>query len=357
MTLDLAYRWSDYSTSGSTSTYRVGLDWQAVDALRIRTGYNRAVRAPNVGELFYPQTLHIAGYVDPCAGTTPEYSAEQCARTGVTAAQYGNILASPSELNNALYGGNPELEPEVADTITFGIVIDASDTMRFSIDYWDIDIDGVIGIVPPEVTLDQCALFGNICDSIHRSGNGSLWLAQGSVDANRQNLGRTHYQGIDLAWAYGLEARGGSWNFGLIGTYTLKREWTTVANDPDTIVECGGVISTLCYPSPKWRHTASASYDSNSFWALTGRWRYYGKVEYEGTLDQIANDNLGAQNYFDLNAVFKFMETHDIVIGVNNLLDEEPPLLGGGLTTNANTVAGFYDTLGRYLYANVTLRW
>ena len=130
-----------------------------------------------------------------------------------------------------------------------------------------------------------------------------------------------------------------------------------IANDPDTIVECGGIISTLCFPSPEWRHTASASYDSNSFWALTGRWRYYGRVDYEDTLDQIANDNLGAQNYFDLNAVFRFMETHDIVIGVNNLLDEEPPLLGASLSTNANTAAGFYDTLGRYLYANVTLRW
>lgn len=357
MTLDLAYRWSDYSTSGSSSTYRIGLDWQAVDALRIRGGYNRAVRAPNIGELFYPQTLGISRYVDPCAGATPEYSAEQCARTGVTAAQYGNILASPSERNNALYGGNPELEPEVADTITFGMVIDASDTMLFSIDYWDIDIDGVISNVPAEVTLDQCALLGNLCDGIYRSDNGSFWLGQGFVAANYQNLGRTHYQGIDLAWVYGLDAWGGGWNFDLIGTYTLKREWTVVANDPDSITECSGVISTLCFPSPEWRHTATASYDSNSFWAATARWRYYGKVDYEGTTDQIVTDNLGAQNYFDLNAVFRFMQTHDVTIGVNNVFDKEPPLMGSSLSWNANSVSGFYDTLGRYLYANVTMRW
>ncbi|HEY5775199.1 MAG TPA: hypothetical protein VIS57_03860, partial [Xanthomonadales bacterium] len=72
---------------------------------------------------------------------------------------------------------------------------------------------------------------------------------------------------------------------------------------------------------------------------------------------QIANDNLGAQNYFDVNAVFRFMQTRDVTIGVNNVFDKEPPLMGNSLSWNANTVLGFYDTLGRYLYANVTLRW
>ena len=85
--------------------------------------------------------------------------------------------------------------------------------------------------------------------------------------------------------------------------------------------------------------------------------RYYGKVKYEGTTDLIANDNLSAHNYIDLNAVFRFMETHDVVVGVNNVFDKEPPLLGGTLSTNGNTAAGFYDTLGRYFFANLTLRW
>jgi len=64
-----------------------------------------------------------------------------------------------------------------------------------------------------------------------------------------------------------------------------------------------------------------------------------------------------SQNYLDLNAVFRFMDSHDIVVGVNNIMDEEPPMVGGTLTTNANTIAGFYDTLGRYMYTNVTFRF
>ena len=64
-----------------------------------------------------------------------------------------------------------------------------------------------------------------------------------------------------------------------------------------------------------------------------------------------------SQNYFDLNAVFTIMDNHDITVGVNNVLDEEPPMVGGTLTTNANTIAGFYDTLGRFIYAKATMRF
>jgi outer membrane receptor protein involved in Fe transport len=358
MTLDLAYRWSDYSTSVTTSTYRVGLDWQVFDAVRIRTGYNRAVRTPNVNELFQPQDRRRWGGVDPCEGETPDYTAAQCALTGVTAAQYGNIQVNPFGVYNSIVGGNPDLDPETADTFTFGVVVDPMDAMQFSIDYWEIKIMDVIGRIAPATTIDQCALFGNFCENIHRSGSGSLWFGRQAwvLDAG-VNISEQHWQGIDLAWNWALDAWAGNWNFDLLGTYTLKKETTQIANDPDSSFDCQGVISRDCFPNPKWRHTASATYDSNSFWAATARWRYYGKVKYEGTTDLIANDNLGAHNYIDLNGVFRFMETHDVVVGVNNVFDKEPPLLGDTLSTNGNTAAGFYDTLGRYFFANLTLRW
>jgi outer membrane receptor protein involved in Fe transport len=355
MVLDLAYRWSDYTTSGTTSTYRVGLDWQTVDALRIRAGYNRAVRAPSVAELFTPQVLGWSGSGDPCNSATPEYSFEQCARTGVTAEQYGNIAVSPLDSINALSGGNPGLIPEKADTLTFGLVIDPMETMQISIDYWDIKIKDVIAQLWPYRALRQCAEFGNYCDRIHRGVGGTLWFGNsGWVDDMNLNLSEAHWRGIDLAWQWSL---GDSWNFDLIGTYMLKKEITEIPNDSDSTYDCVGLISEQCWPSPKWRHTATATYDSNSFWALTGRWRYYGKVDYDGTVDLIAQDNHDAQNYIDLNAVFRFMETHDVVVGVNNVFDKEPPLAGSWLSWNGNTTPGFYDTLGRYLFANVTLRW
>ena len=104
----------------------------------------------------------------------------------------------------------------------------------------------------------------------------------------------------------------------------------------------------------------SASYDSNSFWAVTARWRYFEGVDYDGALTgtglreptQSLRDNVsGSESYLDINATFRFLGDSELLVGINNVLDEEPPLVGGTLSSNANAIAGFYDTLGQYLFA------
>jgi outer membrane receptor protein involved in Fe transport len=359
LTLDLAYRWSDYTTSGSTSTYRVGADWQAADRVRFRAGYNRAVRAPNVTELFIAQNLGLWAGVDNCSTANPVYSAAQCANTGVTPAQYGNITRSPADQYNAVYGGNPALDPEEADTLTFGIVTDITDSMTVSVDYWDIEITDVIDNINPELMVNQCALNNVLCQNINRSGSGSLWQGQnGFVTATNLHLGEQHWEGVDLAWAWTTEGLGGTWRLDFIGTYMLTKETTPLPSEPTTTYDCVDRVNAQCFPTPEWRHVASATYDSNEWWAVTGRWRYYKDMFYDGATDLIINDNIGNEQYLDVSAVFRFMDTHDLVVGVNNVFDEEPPLIGGAVgTTNANTIAGFWDTLGRYLFANVTFRW
>jgi outer membrane receptor protein involved in Fe transport len=163
-----------------------------------------------------------------------------------------------------------------------------------------------------------------------------------------------HSSGIDVAWDW---ASGSHWRLDLIGTWYLQRETAVAPEEPSSTVDCAGVVNFECFPTPDWRHIATAAYDSNSWWAITGRWRFYSEVEYTGTLDQIANDQLEIENYFDLSAVVHFMSSHSLTIGVNNILDEEPPLAGATLLPgNANALAN-YDQLGRYLFANVTLRW
>lgn len=360
LTLDVAYRWSDYTTSGSTSSYRAGIDWQAADRLRFRAGYNRAVRAPNVGELFLAQNIGLWGGTDPCAGAAPILSASQCANTGVSAAQYGNISLSPASQYNALYGGNPNLDPEEADTITFGVVIEPTDSMSLSLDYWDIDITDVIANIDPELIVNQCATGGDpsFCSLVTRAPNGSLWQGQsGFVTATNINLGGQHWEGVDVAWAWTFDGLGGTWRTDLIGTYMLTKETSPIPTIPSSTYDCVGKINVQCFPTPEWRHTATATYDSNEWWAVTGRWRFYQDVNYDGTADLIANDNIGDEQYFDISAVFRFMDSHDLVVGMNNVFDSEAPLVGGSLATNANSIAGFWDTLGRYMFANVTFRW
>ena len=370
LVLDLAYRYSDYSTVGGQDTYRFGVDWQPIDLLRLRAGYNRAVRAPNVAELFTVQNLGLWAGVDPCGGIvangeSPEYTAAQCANTGVTAAQYGNIALSPADQYNQITGGNPNLDAEEADTITVGVVVTPFDSLSVSIDYWSIEIEDTITGIGAENIVRQCAENGLFCDAITRAGNGSLWQGETGFVVNAGlNGGLSTWEGIDVAGSWAMDALGGTFDVRMVGTYMLTKEVEIPASD--TLYDCVGLQSSRCYPSPEWRHTITASYDSNSFWAASVRWRHFGGVDYDGGLTNGKSEGLDTiaqaegedgENYLDLNATFRFLGDSEILIGVNNVLDEEPPLVGGSLSSNANTIAGFYDTLGQYLFAQATFRF
>jgi len=278
---------------------------------------------------------------------------------GVTAAQYGNITASPAGQYNGIFGGNPDLNPEIADTITAGIVWDATDSMQISLDYWEIDIDDTISNIGAVTILEQCGFNGVLCDQIIRNPAGNLWQGtQGFVFDTTLNLGNQLWEGVDLAFNWATEGAGGTFTTNVLGTWMLTKETTPLPSEKSSTYDCVGLISDRCYPSPEWRHTASVSYDSNEWWSTTLRWRFFKGIDYDGSVDQIAQKNMSKdQNYVDLNAMFRFMESHDLVVGVNNIFDKEPPMMGGTISDNANTIAGFYDTLGRYLYANVTVRF
>jgi outer membrane receptor protein involved in Fe transport len=279
---------------------------------------------------------------------------------GVTAAQYGNINASPAGQYNGIFGGNPQLTPEEADTITVGFVIDPMDTLTISLDYWNIEIDDTINNIGAPTIIEQCGLNGVLCNQIVRNQSGNLWQGvNGYVFDTTLNLGLASWEGVDLAASWTMEALGGTFTTDIIGTYMLTKETTPLPANPESAYDCVGTISTRCYPSPEWRHTASVEYDSNESWKIEGRWRFFQGVDYvDSTTDTIAQGEMSkSQSYFDLNGVWRFMDNHDITVGINNVLDEEPPMVGGTLTTNANTIAGFYDTLGRFIYAKATVRF
>jgi outer membrane receptor protein involved in Fe transport len=369
LALDLAYRYSDYSTVGGQDTYRLGLDWQPVDLARFRVGFNRAVRAPNVSELYTVQNLGLWAGVDPCGGIiatgeSPEYTAAQCANTGVTAAQYGNISLSPADQYNQITGGNPDLQAEEADTITLGVVLTPTDDLSISVDYWSIEIEETITGIGAENIVRQCAENGLFCDAITRSGSGSLWQGETGYVVNADlNGGKNTWEGVDVAGNWTKDALGGTFDVRLVGTYMLTKETEIPAADT---YDCTGIISSRCYAAPEWRHTITASYDSNNFWAVTARWRYFGGIDYDGGLtngksegvDTIVQGEVDSgESYLDVNASFRILDNTEILVGINNVLDEEPPLVGGSLSSNANAVAGFYDTLGQYLFAQATFRF
>lgn len=374
--LELGYRYSNYSASGGATTYKILGSWAPISSLRARGGFNRAIRAPNVGELFSPTSGGLWGGEDPCAGANPQFTQAQCANTGVTAAQYGNINPSPADQYNQITGGNPNLNPESADTWTFGVVWTPLSNVSASIDYYDIQIADRIGTVGASNILRGCGLTGDagLCSLVQRNPvSGDLWSGTagepgvGVVRNLSANFGNLIWRGVDFnfAWADAMPVIGGNVGVAFNGSLSLEQTIDPLPGVNDAAAyDCTGVINPAC-ATPEWRHTVRVNYDRDSWWSASVRWRHTGSMDYTlqngtpGTTDRIlvANGNkLDAFNYFDVSGRFTLNDNASLTVGVNNILDEEPPLVGGSLSSNANSLTG-YDQVGRFLFANISLNF
>ena len=374
--LELGYRYSNYNTSGGATTYKILGSWAPTSEVRVRGGFNRAIRAPNVGELFQPTSGGLWGGEDPCAGAAPQFTAAQCANTGVSGAQYGNITASPADQYNQITGGNINLSPESADTWTFGVVFQPFDSLSVTVDYYDIRIEDRIGTVGAANILRGCGLTGDagLCSLVQRNPvSGDLWTGTAGEPGNgvvrnlSANFGNLIWRGVDfnVAWAGEAPLIGGNLSALFNGSIALEQTIDPLPGVNDAAAyDCVGVVNPACATSD-WRHTARLSYDVGTWWSTSVRWRYFSAMDYTlqngapGTTDQILVNNgnqLDSISYFDVSAQFDVMENTRLTLGVNNILDEEPPLVGGSLSSNANSLTG-YDQVGRYLFARINLRY
>jgi iron complex outermembrane recepter protein len=370
LSMELGYRTSDYSTSGRFPTYKAQLAYSPTSDVKFRTGYNRATRAPNIVELFRPQGIILGGDEDICAGANPSYTQEQCARTGVTPAQYGNILINPAQQYNALAGGNPNLDPEIADTMTFGIVLTPRGipNLVLALDYYDIQLKDTIGTLGADQVIRACAESGDpqLCGLIHRDALGTLWLTpQGYTETTNQNIGELRAEGLDVNLSYMQPLGASSINFGLIGTYLMQSFVDTGLYAYD----CVGYMGNQCgQPSPKWRHLARLGWQAGPATVTLG-WRMVGEALVDAASPEPALADPGriprwqannsykhnAFHYFDIATSYALASSVNFTLGVNNLADKEPPL-GSGFS-DVDYGPGFYgtyDPYGRYVHASIT---
>ncbi len=239
LSLEGAYRHSSYKDSVDTNTFKMGLNYAPVEDVRLRGSFQRAVRAPNILELYSAQLRNITlqlplnknGYYDPCAGPTPSASLAQCGYTGVTAAEYGHI--SDYNFFPQVTGGNPNLKPETAKTYSIGGVL----TPRFapglsvSVDYYHIVVDNLISTISPTLSLTSCLNSGDpyFCSLIHRGTGGTLFATTDAyILSTNVNTGELETDGIDVSSSYRLALPSmfnrnvGGLDFGFSGTYVRK---------------------------------------------------------------------------------------------------------------------------------------
>jgi outer membrane receptor protein involved in Fe transport len=378
LSADAGYRYSSYTEGFDTNTFKFGVEWAPIKDVRLRGGFNRAVRAPNIDELYAPATVTAGGTADPCWGTAPALTLTQCERTGVSAGEYGHIGVNPAAQINTQLGGNSGLTPELADTYTYGIVFQPTfvPNLVASLDFFRIVIKNTITSLSSNTIIDDCATTGNaaLCALIHRGPTGSLWLAPANyVTATELNIGSVSTKGLDFAAHYRYDAGlVGKFSFNLSDTYTTNFETQPITGGSS--YNCAGYWGATCgAPLPHIRQVFTVNWQTPvPGLDYTLKWRLIGpsKVDSESQNPELAGAyylstaQIPGYNYIDMSANYSINSLVDVRVGVNNITDKDPPLvLNGNLsncpntTCNDNTWTGTYDTLGRYLYAHVSMKF
>jgi outer membrane receptor protein involved in Fe transport len=272
---------------------------------------------------------------------------------------------------NSIIGGNVDLQPETALTRTVGIVLEPRlvDGFNTTIDWWDIRLKGAISPIGAQAIVDTCIATGDpaLCNRIHRDPNGSLWLAGGYIDDRDANIGALRTRGIDVGASYETPlGRLGSANLEFQGSYVLK--WIVDNGGLSTPYDCAGLFGDPCSIQPRWRHVARATWKTPSGPFVSIRWRHIGGLKLAALDPKFnmtnnvspAGTTLPSQDYFDVTTVFKVRKELEFRIGMTNVFDREPPLIvrntaAGGGPVNGNTYPEWYDSLGRYMFASVTM--
>ncbi|MDZ4729711.1 MAG: TonB-dependent receptor [Xanthomonadales bacterium] len=379
LSVEGAYRYTDVKDADSINTYKLGAVWAPSSDFFFRASFQEATRSPNIIELFTGQSRAVTlqlqqnanGSFDPCSGAVPFSTFEQCARTGVKAADYGTI--ADNTFAGQLSGGNPNLQPETATTQTLGLVFQPSFLagLTVTLDYFNIEVEDLVGTINANTTLRGCLKDGNpiFCNLIRRGPGGTLFASTDSYIATQLvNTGSLETSGLDVKVAYSFDMFSfGSLDTSLVGTYLSEYIVKPLpTSTPEQTFDCAGYHGFQCSnPKPDWRHVMQFGW--NTPWdrvRLGATWRYISAVDISTrssepalTGNPIVFQDLSSANYIDLSAAFLATEKVTVRGGINNVFDKEPPLTSvidrnaGG---RGNTYLGFYDGLGRFLFASAS---
>lgn len=353
LTLDLSGRFSDYETVGTTETWAAGLAWTPVDDIRLRGTFSRAVRAPNIFELFGREGAFFRPN-DPCdrdilSGQPADVQANRaanCAVDGIDTAVFSDPLTARF---SGLITGNEDLSEETADTFTVGVQLAPRwvPGLSLSIDYWDIEIEDAIEGVAAQDIVDGCydadpSSFPNqFCDLISRRGDGGLnFLRQSQL-----NLGAIESSGIDFQASYLFEALGGDFTASMVGTWVDELNRFFDPGDPAAVDPELGEVQ-----RPEWAASGTLAFQKGPV-RLSWRTLYQDEqlvrdAEIESFAASFGNAAQESRFFshdvsfaYDVDTEFQFYG------GINNVTDEEPNRFEGAWPVNP---------IGRYLFVGVT---
>jgi outer membrane receptor protein involved in Fe transport len=330
--LNAAVRSTNYSTSGSVTTWKAGLTWDAGAGVSIRGTSSSDIRAPNLNEYFSGGQTNSIFLDDPFVAGTPNY------------------------LVTRTIQGNTALDPEEADTTTFGIVYQPEFVpgLTLSIDYFDIEVDGSIGTVVDQDIVDRC-FDGetSFCGLITRDPATGLMTNLLNSPVNLTLEALTAY---DFEIGYLFAAAGGEVEIRSLWTYTTDHYVEDRGVRDELLGEFGGTTGGLNAGPQEWKAFNSVRYTRDAL-TLSLRHRHIG----EGVIDaqwvsgvDVDNNKIDSVDYFDITGAYDltFGDTGvQVFASIENLLDEDPPRVGfdgGTALDDIGAANSFHDLIGRY---------
>ncbi|HEY0686754.1 MAG TPA: TonB-dependent receptor [Steroidobacter sp.] len=384
-----AIRRSDYDLEGvgAVSTYLYGLDWRLNDDVAFRGQFQRAIRAPNVADLYGGLRQSVEPATDPCSDRQPASGRTDavralCIASGVPESAVFGSGVQPNTIIPALFGGNPNVGEEESDTRTFGVVLtpQALPKLAVTLDYFDITLDGAIAQLGGGLnnTLNLCFniiqdINSEFCQAINRNPVTGEISVPFYAEIRQANTGGLETSGFDLQARYGFDfgwglfGNGSSLNINTAWTRTDEFTLTPVQAFPNVKNRCVGSFGTTCgEPIPEFKGVTRFTWTTGPL-SLSLRHRYIDDVTVDRYLlpkragatppayADLVNPKLDAMNYFDLSFSLDVGRSMEIFGGMNNLLDDDPPLVGSS-QIRANTWPATYDYNGRTMFIGVTVR-
>jgi len=373
--LTVGYRWSDHSNSGENDSYKAELDWTVVDSVRVRGSYQRAVRAPNIGELFSPQQEDNPEVTDPCnfnssVRTGPDAAAARalCLAQGVPAGIIDSYTQTTDQID-ALAGGNPDLGEETADTYTVGFVWrpEFADRLSMSLDYYNIEISDVIASIDPAIVAGRCFNADGANPNFEQDnfycnlfGRDSIGQIQDLLEI-QNNLATLRTDGIDLQIDYGFDIGSyGNLGINLVGNYVLAFEEQQLPGDKfqDFV---GTIGNSPGETIPEWKATLSLTWNIADV-STQLRARFLPSMDHENTVLTGSKDpdvcectGVDSITYLDLTASWQAWEAVTLRAGVENLTDEDPELYEPQV--DSGTDPSTYDVIGRRYFVGATYKF
>jgi len=389
LSVEFGYRHSAFSNTGgfddNYGSWKYGLTWSPVASLKLRAMKQRATRAPNISELFRPDSRTVQNIsTDPCAGTAinrgdinrPGTLTALCMQTGVPDAEVGFIAQPSAGQVSTVVQGNLALSPEKADTTTLGLAWTPNSNLSLTLDYWNIEVNDAITAPTVQDIFLGCYdggqnpqfAFNDMCRlAAGRDPNTGTYnsLVADGILLPLSNTGFIHKAGIDLGARFGHALPGafGRMQYALDVSKVTRDDFQAVSVAAKR--DCLGYYSTSCWLSHEVRSNLRMSWSIQDVTVTLG-WRYYSAIDVEPSTEAVRRyfepyRHIPSYSYFDLGVSYKAPWNMTLSLAINNALDKTPPLVGSNLgadwQNSGNTFPTWYDALGRYINFGVSFRY